>query len=94
MYIVLDSADLHYMSIRILALRLALLCQETHSVVWVLSIKIRRENKGFKITLKPKNTYENNTKTKLKNGGLNVSRMFRDVSIKLPSNSGMTRLGT
>lgn len=38
MYIVWDSADLHYMSIRISALRLALLCQESHSVVWVLSI--------------------------------------------------------
>lgn len=38
MYIVLDSADLHYMSIRISALRLALLCQESHPVVWVLSI--------------------------------------------------------
>lgn len=36
MYIVWDSADLHYMSIRISALRLALLCQESHSV---LSIK-------------------------------------------------------
>lgn len=93
MYIVLDSADLHYMSIRISALRLALLCQESHSVVWVLSIKkIRRENKGFKITLKPKNTLEN--KTKPKNEGLDVWRMCRDVSIMSPSNSGMTRLGT
>lgn len=74
MYIVLNSADLHYMSIRISALRLALLCQESHSVVWVLSIKKKiRENKGFKITLKPKNTFENKTKTKPKNEGLNVN---------------------
>lgn len=73
MYIVSDSADLHYMSIRTSALPLALLCQESHSVVWVPSIKkkIRRENKGFKMTLKPKkNIFEN--KTKPKNEGLNV----------------------